>query len=136
MVAGIAREDRPIVRSDISSRPAYQIFNFASGYSEIVQHAIIHAGEFNDGLASRQFVVDRLPYSFQDRKDSCEAEAIVANAFPLNLSLAFFEAERTCWGVTSGAEPAQGHDRWWLAWPLSGMIDGADLEDSCEPVQG
>jgi hypothetical protein len=36
----------------MSSRPAYQIFNFASGYSEIAQHAIIHAGEFNDGATS------------------------------------------------------------------------------------
>jgi hypothetical protein len=36
--------------------------------------------------------------------DCCEC-------IPLNLSVALFVAERTCWGVTSGAAPAPGHDR-------------------------
>jgi hypothetical protein len=44
--------DRPIIRPDISSPPAYQVSNFASGYSEIAQHAIIHANEFSDGATS------------------------------------------------------------------------------------
>jgi hypothetical protein len=59
----------------MSSPPTYQVSNFASGYSKIAQHAIIHAGEFNDGLTSRQFGLDRPLYSFQDRKDSCDAAA-------------------------------------------------------------
>jgi hypothetical protein len=75
-VAGaVACEDRSIIGPDVFSRPTYQAFDFISGYSEVAEHAIIHAGELDEGATPRQFGVDRLRYCFQDRKDSCDAEA-------------------------------------------------------------
>jgi hypothetical protein len=70
VLAGIARKDRPV----ISSRPACRVSNFTSADTEIAEHAIIHAGEFNVGATNRQFGFDRLLYSFQDRKGPCDSE--------------------------------------------------------------
>jgi len=36
---------------------------------------IVHAGEFCDGVASRQFSFDRRLYPLQNREDSCDGEA-------------------------------------------------------------
>jgi hypothetical protein len=73
--ADIGREGRPVIRSDTCSRSAHRAFNFASGNPEIAEHVIVHAGEFFDGVTSRQFGFDRRLHSFQDRKESGDGAA-------------------------------------------------------------
>jgi hypothetical protein len=72
VLASIVREDRPVIRSNIYSRPALRAFNFASGNPEIAEHVIVHAGDFFDGAPSRQFGLDRSLHSFQDREEPCD----------------------------------------------------------------
>ena len=75
VLAGIIREERPAIRSNICSWSAHRALNLASCNPEIAEHVIVHAGEFVNGATGCQFGFDRRLHSFQDRKESGDRAA-------------------------------------------------------------
>src|SRR5215831_6878894 len=75
VLTGLARADRHVIVSNISSRPAHPAFNFASGNSEIAEHVIVHAGEFFEGATGRELGFDSDLCSFQERKQPGDGAA-------------------------------------------------------------